>query len=77
MPLKTRKNPAEQTEKFKAHLRETQECLRGIVQHIEGEFFDRIKNWKTKNVKKLYNDYSMYVVMEDLLQVVEKASQRM
>ncbi len=79
--MKVRKKIARKTarnvEKFRSKIRESQECLREIIQDIEKKFFKRIKNWKTKNVKKLYNDYSLYVIVEDLLQVIDKTSQKM
>jgi len=77
MALKPKVKAIRNAEEFKNNIRESQEYLRAIIQEMEHEFFDRIKNWKTRNVKKLYNDYSLYIIIEDLLQVIEKASQRM
>ena len=77
MPEKKTKRIIRNTEKFKAKIRESQECLSDVIKEIEQKLFRRIKKWKKKDVKKLYNDYSMYVMIEDLLQVIDKASQRM
>jgi len=77
MAKKISKKTVKNLEKFKGSIRDSQENLRVLIQDIEKKFFYRIKNWKTKDAKKLYKEYSMYVMIDDLLQAIDKATQRM
>jgi hypothetical protein len=76
MKIKPMKKEVRDLENFKEKLRQTQESLRPIIENIEDKFSDRIRNWNAKDTKKLLNDYSLYLLMEDMLQAVDRAVQR-
>ncbi|HDS05443.1 MAG TPA: hypothetical protein ENN95_00210 [Deltaproteobacteria bacterium] len=77
MKLKVGKKTAGNPGKFMAKISESRECLKVMTGEVEKKFFHRIKDWSKRDVKKLYNEYSVYIMIDELLQVIEKAAQRM
>ena len=76
MAKKTKKSEARNLEKLRAKISEAQEFLRVIIGDMEKEFSNKIRAWSARDVKKLYKNYSLYCLIDDLLQVINKALHR-
>jgi hypothetical protein len=76
MVKKAKTLEARNLEKIKAKISETQESLQEIIIDMEKQLSKKIVEWNAKDVRKLYKNYSMYCIIDDLVQVINKALNR-
>ncbi len=76
MVKKAKTLEARNLEKIKVKTAETQELLQEIIIDMEKQLSKKIVEWNAKDVRKLYKNYSLYCIIDDLVQVINKALNR-